>query len=135
MIPISDIMTCDVKCVTPEVPIYEALERLKKYCVSGLPVVDSTMRIVGILSEKDVLKILFDPKPVVQYTVEHYMTREVICFTEFDDAVEICKFFIRTNIRRVPIVRDGILIGIVARRDIISAILEARSKLSDYRYV
>ena len=135
MIPIRGLMTRDVKYVTADVPVYEALEMLKTHKVSGLPVVDREMNVVGILSEKDVLRILFDPKEYIQYTVEHYMTREVICFTEDDDAVEVCKFFIRSHIRRVPIVKDGKLIGVVARRDIISSILEAVSKLSDLRYV
>ena len=58
------------------------------------------------------------------------MSREVICFTEDDSAVEICKFFMRTHIRRVPIIRDGCLIGIVSRRDIVSLIAEAKTKMS-----
>ena len=51
-------------------------------------------------------------------------------FPDTADAVEICQFFIKNNFRRVPIVRDGKLVGIVSRRDIVELILEAKEKLS-----
>ncbi len=135
MIPVREVMSTEVKYITSDVPVYEAIEMLKKCRVSGLPVVDQEMNVVGILTEKDVLKILFDNNPDVHNTVEKYMTREVICFAENDDVFEICKFFVRSVIRRVPIVCEGKLVGIVSRRDIVSLILEAKSKFSELRYV
>ena len=135
MISISGIMTQNVIYTTPDTPIYEALELLSRNKVSGIPVCDLDMNIVGILSEKDVLRILIDKNLHVKNRVSDYMTREVISFTEEDSAVDICKFFIRSHIRRVPIVRDGKLIGIISRRDICSLIQEAKSKISEFRYV
>jgi len=98
-------------------------------------VINEEEHVVGILSEKDVLKILVDKRLDVKSTVDDYMSRDVICFTEEDSAIDICKFFIRSNIRRVPIVRENKLVGIVSRADIIPLILEAKNKISDYRYV
>jgi CBS domain-containing protein len=135
MISISDIMSTDLKTVTPTTPIYEALDLLAKNRVSGLPVVDNFNQVVGIITEKDVLRILIDKNLDVKKLVYDYMSREVICFTEDDDAIDICKFFLRNNIRRVPIVRDGKLVGVVSRRDIVPLIMEAISKISDFRYV
>jgi len=135
MLSIKNIMTTDVITVNPATPIYEALDLLTKNKVSGLPVVDQNREVVGILTEKDVLKILIDQKVHIKTKVEDYMTSDVICFTEEDNAVEICKFFVKHNIRRVPIIRDGKLVGIVSRRDIVAVILEAKSKMSDFRYV
>lgn len=135
MIPIKEIMSTNVVSVNSHTPIYEALDLLTKHKISGLPVVDNQNRVVGILSEKDVLRILIDTKLDVKNKVEDYMTREVISFSEEDSAIDICKFFIRSHIRRVPIVRDGVLAGIISRRDIVSLILEAKSKIDNFRYV
>ena len=135
MIPIDSIMTTKVYSVLTQTPIFEALDMLHRHKISGLPVVDSQDRVIGILTQKDVLKILLDERKVCEQKVEDYMCREVVCFTEEDSAVDICRFFMRSNIRRVPIVRDGKLIGIVSRRDIVELILEAREKISDFRYV
>ena len=132
---VTSIMTTNVISVMPDTPIYEALDLLAKHRISGLPVVDADENVVGILTEKDVLRILIDRKLGLLSTVEDYMSRNVISFSEEDSAIEICKFFIRSNIRRVPIVRDGRLVGIVSRADIITLILEAKNKISNFRYV
>jgi len=134
MISIKTIMTKDVITVTAKMPIYEALNLLKKHDVSGLPVIDYEGRVIGILSEKDVLKLLLNQKVVANDKVEDYMTREVVAFSEMDNAIDICKFFIKSHIRRVPIVRGEKLVGVVSRRDIVLLILEAKSKMSFLRY-
>jgi len=135
MLSIHSIMTTDVITVKAATPIYEALNLLEKHKVSGMPVVNDDNHVVGILSEKDVLKILIDKKLDVKSTVSDYMSRDVVCFTEQDKAIDICKFFIRSNKRRVPIVKEKKLVGVVSRGDIIPLILEAKKQISDFRYV
>ena len=134
MYSIKSIMTTNVISVRPETPIFEAMTLLTENKISGVPVVDDQLRVIGILSEKDVLEMLMDKDLDIKKTVGDYMTRDVVCFTEEDSAIDICKFFIRTNIRRVPIVKDGKLIGVVSRRDIVELILEIRTKMSDFRF-
>jgi len=135
MLQLKSIMTIGVITVKADTPIYEALFLLAKNKISGIPVVDDEEQVVGVLSEKDVLKILFDKKLVVDSSVDDYMSRDVICFKEEDSAVDVCKFFIRSNIRRVPIVRDSKIVGIVSRADIIPLLLEAKDKISNLRYI
>ncbi len=135
MISVGSVMSRNVVTISPNSPIYEALELLKKHEVSGLPVVDNQNKIVGILSEKDVLGILINDKLDVKDTVSDYMSRDVIFFNENDNAIDVCKFFINSHIRRVPIVNKGELVGVVSRRDIVLLIMEARSKMSTFRYV
>lgn len=135
MLAIKSIMTVGVISVKADTPIYEALSLLAKHKVSGVPVVNEQDHVVGILSEKDVLRILVDRKLKIKSTVDEYMSRDVISFTEEDSAMDVCKFFIRSHIRRVPIVRDHKLVGIVSRADIIPLILEAQDKISDFRFV
>src|SRR6185503_8560458 len=125
MIAVKTIMTTDVKFVRAETPIYEALDLLDKEKISGLPVLDEGNHVVGILTEKDVLEILISKNADAKKLVGDYMTREVICFQENDNVLDVCKFFIRSHIRRVPIVREGKLVGIVSRHDIVTLIREA----------
>jgi len=131
MITVKTIMTTDVKFVRTETSILDALDLLGKSEVSGLPVVDESNHVVGVLTEKDVLEILIHNNLDVKNKVGDYMTREVICFQEEDNVIDVCKFFIRSHVRRVPIVREGMLVGIVSRHDIVELIIQAKNNLSD----
>ncbi len=135
MFAIKTIMTTEVVSLHSGTPIYEALDLLTRHQVSGIPVLNDNDNVIGVLSEKDVLRILVDDHLDVKKTVDDYMSRNVICFKEEDSAIDVCKFFIHSNIRRVPIVRDSKLVGVVSRADIIPLILEAKNKISDFRYV
>ncbi len=132
MVPAKKIMTKDVIVVHPQTPIYEAMSRLTGNAISGLPVVDDAGRLVGMITEKDVLRILINANIGAQDKVQDFMTRDVISFEEDASATTICEFFMKNPIRRVPITKDGKLTGIVSRRDIIGLILESRNKLSRF---
>ena len=134
MLPVKEIMTAEVVTVTEETPIYEALNLLTEYEISGMPVVDVNRKLVGMLTEKDVLEILINPKLSIEATVGQYMSRKVVSFSEDDDVIMVCKFLISVPLRRVPIVRHEKLVGIVSRHDIIKLILKLRHELSDYRF-
>lgn len=135
IIPIDNVMSKEVLSVKADMPIFEAMELLVKNAISGVPVVDDEGRLKGMLTEKDVLEILVKKDFAVKDTVDTYMSRNVISFTREADAVDICRFFIKSNVRRVPIVKDGKLTGVVSRRDMIRLILDYTSKLSlEHRY-
>jgi len=127
-------MTKEVITVKPSISIYEALNLLTKKEISGLPVVDDDNHIVGMLTEKDVLRLMIDEKIRVNATVDEYMSRKVYSFNEDESPITVCKFFIKSHIRRVPITRNKKLVGIVARRDIIQLIMEARMNIADFRF-
>ena len=135
MLSIKRVMKTNVISVNPEMPIFDALNLLVQHKISGMPVVNEQMEVIGILTEKDVLKLLIDINLDIKKTVDDYMTRDVVCFKEEDSAIDVCKFFITRPYRRVPIVRDGKLVGIVSRRDIVELILEAKKDISPFRYV
>ncbi len=117
------IMTTNVVTVKSDTPIDQALELLIEKNVTGLPVVDDDMRLLGIISEKDMLKLLPSQEDE-SATVADYMTKDITCFDQDEDLIAICECLINNNFRRIPIVSNGKLVGIISRRDIIKYIIE-----------
>jgi CBS domain-containing protein len=122
-----DVMKSGLLTVRTSTPIYEAMEILATRNVTGLPVVDDYMNLLGVVSEKDILKLLYDPdaKPGL---VEEYMTTGVIGFDQGTSLFEICDCLINNNFRRVPILDGGKLVGIISRTDIMAYIMKNRSR-------
>lgn len=129
MFEVKDIMCRDVFTVGPETTLYETMNILVDKKISGLPVVDNEQRLLGIISEKDVMVMLIRRNIGEMEMVKDYMTKKVISFAPSDSAVDVADFFMQNPIRRVPIVENGKLVGIVARRDIVSLILKIRGKM------
>jgi len=127
MFKAKEIMRTDVLSVTKDSPIQKAVDMLVENGITGLPVVDIETKLVGIISEKDVLKLLYNLDTNEGY-VEDYMTRCVVSFDVENDLLEICESLIENGFRRVPILSDGKLVGIISRRDIIFHIQKHRCK-------
>ena len=77
---------------------------------------------VGIITEKDSLKLLSEDADE-SATVEEYMTRDVVSFDVEDGLIPVCEGLINNNFRRVPILSNGRLVGIISRKDVIQYIL------------
>ena len=120
---IETIMTTDVITVGRKTPIYDALEILLENDVTGLPVVNDDMTLAGIITEKDILKLLsvLDNDSA---TAEDFMTEEVMSIDQQEDLIAVCECLINNHFRRIPITSNGKLAGIISRKDIIKYILE-----------
>ena len=117
------IMSTDIVSVTPETPITEVVQLLADNDISGVPVVDATGHLLGIVSEKDVLGLVSSERSASGTAGDH-MTTDVITFNQDDDLIAICECLVNNPFRRVPILKDGKLVGILSRRDLIKYILE-----------
>ena len=126
MFTVRDIMVQPVVSVSPDMPIYDAIRLLASRNVSGLPVVDADLRLVGLLSEKDVLNLLYKNQDFAQNTVGDFMTKAVVSFDVNDDVVALCDCLEHNAFRRIPVTQNGRLTGIVSRSDVIRAILALR---------
>ena len=127
---IKTIMIRDIHYVSADTPIYDAIKLLVTKNITGLPVVADDMSLVGIVSEKDMLKLLYDPD--IEYLkVSDFMTHKVVSFDENDDMLYVCNALINNHFRRVPILSKGKLVGIVSRSDIINYILLKTSRHTD----
>jgi CBS domain-containing protein len=118
-----DIMTMDVICVTKGTSIYEAIQTLVTNNITGLPVVDGGRRLVGVVTEKDVLRLLYNVEDH-SGTVGDFMSPHVVAFDQDDDLRDLVDTFKLNHFRRVPILDNGRLVGIVSRKDIIRYIKE-----------
>ncbi len=126
-VPAKHVMKCGLLTVRKNTPIYEAMDIIATRNITGLPVVDDAMNLVGILSEKDLLKLLYndDIRPGL---VEDHMTENVTTFEQDDSFFEICRCLVNNNFRRVPILDHGKLAGIISRTDIMVYIMKNRSQ-------
>lgn len=128
MVKAEDIMTEIVVSVKKDTPMYEAAQLLATNDITGVPVVDDDMTLVGVITEKDILD-LFD---VLQYaddrSVNSSMSREVIFFDVEDGLSEVCECLKNNNFRRIPVTSEGKVVGIISRRDLILYMLRRRQK-------
>jgi CBS domain-containing protein len=125
MLKAKDIMTKRVISVKTETPIYDALKLIASYGISGLPVVEDDMTLVGIVSEKDVLSLFYNNDDD-EITVEDFMTQPPIFFDENESIPDVCDFLRKNIFRRVPITSEGKLVGIISIRDVIEYILKSK---------
>lgn len=117
------IMSRDVVSVHPDTPITKVLELLVENDITGVPVVESDGQLVGIVTEKDMIGVLFGQE-TPSGTARDYMTEGVLSFDENDDIIAVCECLTANHLRRVPILADGRLVGIISRRDLIKYIIE-----------
>ena len=127
MIKAKDVMTETVISVGRDTSVEEALELLLKHKISGVPVVEKDMTLVGIVTEKDLLRLLFEPQGIKRKTVEDFMTRPAVSFEVDETIEEICQCLNEVRFRRVPVTKKGKVVGIVSRPDIIRCILDLSS--------
>lgn len=137
-----DVMSHPVITVRPDIPIPEIAKILTEHRISGVPVVDDQGRLVGIVTEADLLlkeagpgglpKLAFflpARSKEVQEQLRRYegkvaadmMTQEVITATEETPLRELAALMARNQINRIPILRDDQVVGIVSRNDVLKA--------------
>jgi len=124
MLKAKDIMTKDVICVKRDTPIYEAARLLIKNDITGMPVVEDDMSLIGVVSEKDLLRLIYTGQDDKNSTVESFMTQPAACYKEDDSLKTIIDFMLINYFRRVPVVsRQGKVLGIISRPDVLAYIL------------
>lgn len=145
-----DIMTREVISVGPEEKVENVAQLLVDHKISGIPVVDAEHRILGIITEKDLMikagelkvpfyitlfdSIIFLENPIrfnnnlkkyTAYRVKDAMTRKVVTIEEEAPVTEAVNLMQKNNINRLPVVRNGKLVGIVTRNDILKSLVKS----------
>ncbi len=122
---VADYMTTKLISFAPDQDIREVIEIIIANKISGAPVVNKDKELVGIISEKDCLRVILDDVyhnlPPNEGHVSNYMSHKVITVEDSMDVVEVANLFLNSNFRRYPVVNNGKLVGLVSRRDILRA--------------
>jgi CBS-domain-containing membrane protein len=111
----SEIMTRDVIGISDAASVRDAIRRLAEYRISGMPVVDRQQRLVGIVTEADVLGFHGDETTAVT----EIMTRHVIAVSGNTPTDQIAQLLTSHRIKRVPVVAEERVVGIVSRGDLV----------------
>lgn len=138
-----DVMTAKVVTVSPDHSVRHAARIMLDNHVSGLPVVDDAGRLVGLISEGDMLRrselglggmALPEQQPGAReerattyvrahsWRVSDVMTPDPVIVDETASLARIATLMEERGIKRVPVVRDGVLVGIVSRADLLHAV-------------
>ncbi|MET1258211.1 MAG: CBS domain-containing protein [Flavobacteriaceae bacterium] len=125
---VSDYMTKKLVTFSPQQSILEVMEAFAKYKISGGPVMDDNGFLVGIISEADCMKQISESRyfnqPILDKSVERYMTKNVETIPHDMSIFDAAGVFDRHNRRRLPVMKDGILVGQISRKDIVVAALK-----------
>lgn len=137
----ANVMTFGAASIRPDAPIEEAAHLMLRYRISGLPVIDERGELVGMVTEGDLLRRLEGgtgqdrprwlvlllgsdksgdrPRLVHLATVADIMTRAAVTVGENTPVHEIVETMLHHGIKRVPVISDGKVIGIVSRADLL----------------
>jgi CBS domain-containing protein len=115
-----DIMTRDVHTIHPDASAQEVARLLSQERISGVPVLDANGKVIGIVTEADIISKVNREG----LCVADIMSHEVIAVSEETAVSEIATLFTEHKIKRVPVLHDGKLVGIVSRADIVNAVAQ-----------
>ncbi len=127
MVCAKDIMATEVITVTEDATMKHVIQLLVTRGITGLPVVSDDMELLGVVTEKDVLKALYN-RDVQVNSVADLMTGDIVSFDENDDLIKVFKGLVENNFRRVPILSQGKLVGVISRTDIIKFLSKSAAR-------
>ena len=116
MATVADLMTKDVLTVEPSDTIGEAAEKMQDANVGAVVVVEDMVRIVGIVTERDLLRAVAQRARAAEARVRQWMTADPLTIEPETTVDEAAKIMFDNNFRHLPVVKDGRPLGIVSLR-------------------
>jgi CBS domain-containing protein len=116
-----EIMTPDPEIVTPEEPISRAAQIMRKYDIGMVPVVDGSdsMKLIGVITDRDIAVRHVAESHMEDCTVGSHMTRDAVeTVQETDDTAAVMAAMKRREVRRIPVMKNGRVVGVIAQADI-----------------
>jgi CBS domain-containing protein len=115
---IKEVMTSEVKACEPETTVAEAAKVMAKEDVGPVPIVEDG-RLTGIVTDRDiVVRVVAEGRDPSSTTVGEIASRDVVTVSPDDDLDTALKHLAQNQVRRIPVVDGGRLVGIVAQADI-----------------
>jgi CBS domain-containing protein len=126
MVAVAEIMTADVFTVAPESPVAEVAQAMVRGRVGSAVVVQGRM-IVGIFTERDVLRAAAAGTDLTRSPVSRWMTRDPETVGRDVDSQRAAEVMVGGGFRHLPVVEDNTLVGIVSLRDLLSTRIRRRT--------
>src|SRR5215813_8012320 len=123
-----EIMTCKVSTIPPEASVQEVAHLLSRERISGAPVVNADGTIIGMVTQADIIGKV-DREGL---RVADIMSQQIVAVTEETPVNEIATLLAERKIKRVPVLRNGKLVGIVSRADIVDAVARGHIIVRDW---
>ena len=126
-IRVKDYMARRLTTLEPDTEILRAVRTLIKDNISGAPVVDKDGVLVGILTEKDCMRVVLNACYHSEYggTVADFMSTEIDAMTPEDSIVDAARRFLDKRYHRYPVLDNNRLVGQISRRDVLRALGDA----------
>ncbi|KGP71458.1 CBS domain-containing protein [Pontibacillus yanchengensis] len=115
---IQDIMTKDVACCTSDDNLFEAATTMKQRNVGSVPVCDNDKNLLGMVTDRDLVIRGYAQKKSGSSTIQEVMSDKLTTCTPETSVEEASKIMSEKQIRRLPVVEDGKLVGIVSLGDL-----------------
>jgi CBS domain-containing protein len=148
---VHEVMTTDVLTIGPEAPLKDVARILVERGISGMPVCDIERHVLGVVSEADILfkergrpsegsalvgwmlggDVMPDAAKSAARTVDEAMTAPAITISPFRFVDEAARLMTEHGVNRLPVVRDGELVGIVTRTDLVRAFTRGDGEIRD----
>jgi CBS domain-containing protein len=116
MATVADVMVKDVLTVEPTSSIGEAAEKMNAAKVGAVVVVEDFVRIVGIITERDLLRAVAQRARAAEARVRQWMTPDPLTIGPETSIEDAAKIMFENNFRHLPVVKDGRSLGIVSLR-------------------
>jgi len=127
-----DWMTSNPLTFSPEQELFEAIDLLLKNSFAAAPVVDQKDELLGMLTEKDCLRVLSNltyDEDLQGGQVRDYLSAIRLHCEQQMDLFRVAEMFLSTNFPLLPVVEGGLLCGVISRRDMLRGIRAFRSQL------
>lgn len=120
----SDVMVRPVVSARPNASSRDVALQFLSGLYSGMPITDEAGQVVGVVSELDLLNAVLEGKELVKFTAEDLMSKDPVTADVETPVTDIVKLMKKKNVVRLPITAEGKLVGVVARCDILTSIIE-----------
>ena len=118
-----DLMSSPVDCLLDTDTLATVIEKMNKFNYRHFPIVDEKNNLVGIISDRDVLKVLNGPKETL---IKDFMTSEVLTALEGTRIQDIAKIMLHEKINCIPIINDDhVLVGIVTQTNVLNYVIRS----------
>jgi len=131
MYQVKDAMNRYVVSICPDATLEAAIELLLNHDISGMPVIDKNGRLHGIITQFQLLEVVYDPQRK-KARIEQCMTRDVLTIDENAMLGAAANLFVVHRIRRLPVMRGDKVVGIISRKDLLQYCLQTGEELDSF---